>query len=205
MIFPNQTDIGLEFSGHWQWSSKFSKPIWIWFGICVSQNQFFLSKPNWSWFGKLYAIFGCNFSKPNWIWFWKRHWMKCSCTDTGTQENTPPMLESFFEWLARYTNKVLWSMQWKKMLWQGKDISLVAQATCLYKGCKSKWVGNLTRIFYVVALNKFWHCDRFCLCHFPRVSTSLFVLSLKQICTLLTTPMSLWYDDNHPNIIVVLL
>ena len=41
MIFPNQTEFGLEFSGHWQWSSKFSKPIWIWFGICVLQNQFF--------------------------------------------------------------------------------------------------------------------------------------------------------------------
>ena len=42
----------------------------------------------------------------------------------------------------------------KKRLWQGKDISLVAQATCLYKGCKSKWVGNLTRIFYAVALKQ---------------------------------------------------
>ena len=41
MIFPNQTEFGLQFSGHWQWSSNFSKPIWIWFGICVSQNQFF--------------------------------------------------------------------------------------------------------------------------------------------------------------------
>ena len=30
----------------------------------------------------------------------------------------------------------------KKILRQGKDISLPAQATCFYKGCKSKWVGN---------------------------------------------------------------
>ena len=29
MIFPNQTEFGLEFSGHWQFSSK---PNWIWFG-----------------------------------------------------------------------------------------------------------------------------------------------------------------------------
>ena len=78
MIFPNQTKFGLEFSWGWQWSSIFSKPIWIWFGICVLQNHFFLSIPNWNWFGKLYAIFGCNFSKPNWIWFGKGHWIKCS-------------------------------------------------------------------------------------------------------------------------------
>ena len=30
-----------HFSGRWQWSSKFSKPIWIWFGIWVLQNHFF--------------------------------------------------------------------------------------------------------------------------------------------------------------------
>ena len=41
MIFPNQTEFGLEFLGHWLWSSKLSKPIWIWFGICVLQNQCF--------------------------------------------------------------------------------------------------------------------------------------------------------------------
>ena len=78
MIFPNQTKFGWEFSGHWQKSSKFSKPIWIWFGICALQHQFFHSKQNWNWFGKSYAIFGCNFSKPNWIWFGKEQWMKCS-------------------------------------------------------------------------------------------------------------------------------
>ena len=79
MIFPNQTEFGLKFSGHWQWSSKFSKPIWIWFGICVLQNQFFLSKPNSNWFGKSYAFLGFNFSNPNWIWFGKGNWIKCSC------------------------------------------------------------------------------------------------------------------------------
>ena len=76
MIFPNQTDIGLKFSGHFPNQSEFGLES------ASCKINFFLSKPNWNWFGKLYAIFGCNFSKPNWIWFGKEHWIKCSSTET---------------------------------------------------------------------------------------------------------------------------
>ena len=78
------------------------------------------------------------------------------CTDTGTQRNTPQMLEFlcywlFFEWPTWYQQSTLTNAI-KEMLRQGRNICLVAQATCFYKGCKSNWVGNLTRGYCIS-----WH------------------------------------------------
>ena len=88
MIFPNPTELGLALT----MVIKISKPIWIWFGICVLQNHFFLSKPNSNWFGKSYEFLGFNFSKPNWFWFWKGHWIKCSCTAHAHTKSAPRTL-----------------------------------------------------------------------------------------------------------------
>ena len=63
MIFPNQTEFNLEFWGHWQWSSKLSEPIWIWFVICVLQNQFFSFQTKLELVWKSYTILGVTF--PN--------------------------------------------------------------------------------------------------------------------------------------------
>ena len=78
MIFPNQTEFGLEFSGHWQWSSKFSKPIWIWFGICVLQNQFFSFQTKLELVWKILRILREYLFQIKLDLVWKGHWMKCS-------------------------------------------------------------------------------------------------------------------------------
>ena len=72
MIFPNQTEFGLEFSGHWQWSSKFSKPIWIWFGICVLQNQFFSFQTKLELVWKIWRIFWVYLFQTKLDLVWKR-------------------------------------------------------------------------------------------------------------------------------------
>ena len=73
MIFPSQTEFGLDFQDIDNSHQNF--PNQSKFGLESASRKiiFFLSKSNWNWFGKSYAIFGCNFSKPNWIWFGKGH------------------------------------------------------------------------------------------------------------------------------------
>ena len=85
----------------------------------------------------------------------------------------------------------------KKILRQGKDISRYAQATCFYRGCKSKWVGNN---------------DQDILCRGIKTNSGIaigFAIFLVFLPQYLSYPLiqhvPCLFDDNHPNIIVVLI
>ena len=72
MIFLNQTKFGLEFSWGWQWSSIFSKPIWIWFGICVLQNSIFSFQTKLELVWKIRRIFWVYLFQTKLDLVWKR-------------------------------------------------------------------------------------------------------------------------------------
>ena len=72
MIIPNQTEFGLEFSWGWQWSSIFSKPIWIWFGICVLQNSIFSFQTKLELVWKIRRIFWVYLFQTKLDLVWKR-------------------------------------------------------------------------------------------------------------------------------------
>ena len=72
LIFPNQTEFGLEFSGRLQWPPTFSKPNWIWFGICVLQNSIFSFQTKLELVWKIRRIFWVYLFQTKLDLVWKR-------------------------------------------------------------------------------------------------------------------------------------
>ena len=56
----------------WQWSSIFSKPIWIWFGICVLQNSIFSFQTKLELVWKIRRIFWVYLFQTKLDLVWKR-------------------------------------------------------------------------------------------------------------------------------------